>query len=101
MPIPTDTFWNVKKLNIVFAVSALALVGVTVGSILQDYGLLESGTDWRTSQRAARAWDAAMTVDKIEATTTPEKQQALKQLDEQITSAERELDAKRDRIDKI
>ena len=29
MPIPTDTFWNIKRLNWVFAVSAVILFAVT------------------------------------------------------------------------
>src|SRR5689334_857169 len=101
MPIPTDTFWNVKKLNVVFMLSAVALVAMTIGSILQDYGLLENGTDWRTQQRAARAWDAALTVDKIDATSTPEKKQQLAKLDADIADAQKQVDAKRDRIASI
>ena len=26
MPIPTDTFWNIRRLNVIFALSALSLV---------------------------------------------------------------------------
>ena len=34
MPIPTDTFWNIKKLNRAFAVSAFLLVVVTLCSVM-------------------------------------------------------------------
>ena len=26
MPIPTDTYWNIKRLNILFAVSAVVMM---------------------------------------------------------------------------
>ena len=55
MPIPTDTFWNIKRLNVVFAASAVLLLAVTGWSILQDYN-----KDWREQQRSARVWDLAV-----------------------------------------
>src|SRR5690242_10344381 len=99
MPIPTDTFWNVKKLNVVFMVSSLALLGVTVWTIFQDYGLLEPGRNWRDQQRAARVWEAAMTRDKIARDEAPDKQAAVDQLQKQMDDAEQQMASKRDRID--
>ena len=46
MPIPTDTFWNIKKLNRVFAVSSILLLLVTAWSVIQDYD-----KTWRTPQQ--------------------------------------------------
>ena len=46
MPIPTDTYWNIKKLNIVFAASAVILVLVTGWAIVQDFN-----QGWREPQR--------------------------------------------------
>ena len=37
MPIPTDTFWNIRKLNWAFAISSIAMLGTFAWSILQDY----------------------------------------------------------------
>lgn len=61
MPIPTDTFWNIKLLNRVFAASAIVLMGVTGWSILQDYN-----KTWRQPQDQGRVWEAALVDQKIE-----------------------------------
>ncbi len=49
MPIPTDTYWNIRKLNVVFAVSSVALLGTMVWSVIQDYDKF-----WREPQKSAR-----------------------------------------------
>ena len=72
MPIPTDTYWNIKRLNWVFAVSAVVLMAVTGWSIIQDYN-----KTWRAPQRNARVWEAALTEERIERETGPEKQARL------------------------
>ena len=69
MPIPTDTFWNIKKLNRVFAVSSILLVLVTVWSVMQDYD-----KTWRRPQQDGRVWDAALTGDKIQRSMSPTDQ---------------------------
>jgi len=61
MPIPTDTFWNIKKLNWVFAISSVALVVVTLWSVVQDYD-----KTWRRPQQNGRVWEAAITNEKIQ-----------------------------------
>jgi cytochrome c551/c552 len=93
MPIPTDTYWNIKRLNWVFAVSAIVLMAVTGWSIIQDYD-----KDWRTPQRNARAWESALTTEKIDRETTPEKKARLKQLREQIAAQDEALKASADEI---
>src|SRR5438067_322415 len=96
MPIPTDTFWNIKKLNWVFAISSLLLVAMTAWTIVQDYG------GGRKQQQAARIWEAALTSDKIERElTTPEKQKALQQAEAELAKAEKDLDTKRQRIEQL
>jgi cbb3-type cytochrome oxidase cytochrome c subunit len=75
MPIPTDTFWNIKLLNRVFAVSALALLGVTAWSILQDYN-----KTWRQPQDQGRVWEAALVDQKIERALTPNQKVKLTDL---------------------
>src|SRR5688500_7071298 len=96
MPIPTDTYWNIKRLNWVFAVSAVVLMAVTGWSIIQDYN-----KTWRAPQRNARVWEAALTEERIERETGPEKQARLKQLQEQIAEQEKALATQSDEIDAI
>lgn len=64
MPITTDTFWNIKRLNRWFALSAVALTAVVVWTVLQDWD-----RSWREPQRAARVWEAALTDLKPPSTT--------------------------------
>ncbi len=67
MPIPTDTYWNIKKLNIVFAISAVILMAVTGWSILQDFN-----QEWRKPQKEGKVWQAAFVDEKIQRDRTPE-----------------------------
>src|SRR5204863_7981847 len=78
MPIPTDTYWNIKRLNIVFAASALILMAVTGWSILQDFN-----QGWRQPQRDGKVWQAAFVDDKIQRDNTPELKAELAKLQEQ------------------
>src|SRR4051794_22636260 len=78
MPIPTDTYWNIKRLNIVFAASALLLAAVTGWSIIQDF---KQG--WRQPQRDGKVWQAAFVYDKIKRDNTPELKAELAKLQEQ------------------
>src|SRR5687768_13791984 len=87
MPIPTDTFWNIKRLNVVFAISAIVLVLVTVWSILQDYN-----KDWRVPQRAGRVWEAAFVEERISRESGPEIQQRVEALDAAIAARTDELE---------
>src|SRR4051812_24662139 len=86
MPIPTDTFWNIKRLNVVFALSSVALMAVTAWAILQDHD-----KDWRTPQRSTRVWEAAMVDDKIRREMTPAEKQKLADLQQQISDKEAKL----------
>src|SRR5436190_19583127 len=86
MPIPTDTFWNIKKLNWVFLASAVALLAMTIWTILQDY----SG-GWRQDQQHARVWEAALVKEKLERDLTPEKRKELADLEAQIEQAQKDL----------
>jgi cbb3-type cytochrome oxidase cytochrome c subunit len=60
MPVPTDTLWNIRRLNRVFAVSAVLLMGVLGWATLQDYN-----KPWREPQRQERVWEAALVNEKI------------------------------------
>src|SRR5437762_10106739 len=103
MPIPTDTFWNIKKLNRVFAVSSVALVLVTLWSVMQDYD-----KTWRQPQQHGRVWDAAMTTEKIQRAMSPtekEKYDDLKNLtrdfDDQIKAGNIDFNRLASRVDGI
>lgn len=63
MPVPTDTLWNIKRLNKLFAVSALLMMGSFVWAIMQDYD-----KEWRRLQVDSRQWQAAIVDEKIQRT---------------------------------
>ncbi len=58
MPVPTDTFYNIRRLNLIFVVCAAALFGATLWLVVRD-----NEKEWRAYQRASVAWDTAMTRD--------------------------------------
>jgi cbb3-type cytochrome oxidase cytochrome c subunit len=74
MPVPTDTFRNMKRLNLIFAASALVLLIGTMLLVLADYN-----REWRQYQRAGIAWQVAMTTEAAaearDATVLQEKAQ--------------------------
>ena len=88
MPIPTDTFWNIRRLNLVFALSAIALFAITAVSILQDYG-----KDWHAPQQRGRVWEAALTEEKIKADLSPDKKKELAELNAQIAEKQQKIEA--------
>ena len=89
MAIPTDTFWNIRRLNVVFALSSLALVAVCGWAIEQDYEKA-----WRPLQQQGRVWDAALTEEKIKRAESPEVKASIKQLTAQIEAKKIDLDSK-------
>src|SRR5881397_876925 len=87
MPIPTDTFWNIKRLNIWFAISAVLLVLVTIWSIVQDYN-----RDWRIPQRNAKVWEAALVGDKLQRDLSDEKKKQIENLEKTVAEKQKQLD---------
>jgi len=75
MPIPTDTYWNIKRLNILFAVSAVIMMLTLAWATVQDFF-----QNWREPQRHGKVWQAALVDEKIERDLTPEKEARIKQL---------------------
>src|ERR1041385_9229332 len=75
MPIPTDTFWNMKLLNRAFAISGILMVLTIFWSVVQDYD-----KSWRHPQRESRVWEAALTREKLRRTITPIQKQRLADL---------------------
>ncbi|MBC8105375.1 MAG: hypothetical protein H7Z14_02200, partial [Anaerolineae bacterium] len=97
MPIPTDTYWNIRRLNWVFAVSAIVLFAVTGWSILQDHT-----KTWRVNQQQGRVWEAALTDQRLEIEKTDKQREAqLAEIQKQIDAASAELGQKHDQITKL
>src|SRR3954464_5004293 len=86
MPIPTDTFWNIKKLNRAFAISSVILVLITLWSVMQDYD-----KTWRKPQQHGRIWDAAMTGEKIQRSMSPTEKQKLDDLKSLVSDLDAQI----------
>ncbi len=71
MPVPTDTFWNIRKLNVIFALSALLLLAATLLLVMEDWN-----RPWRAYQQDAMKWDTAMDKDAMANALTAQQQQA-------------------------
>jgi cytochrome c551/c552 len=89
MPIPTDTFWNIRKLNVVFAISGVALVAVSLWAVKQDYD-----KSWRPMQQKGRVWEAALVDERIKHLDTPELEKRIADLNKQIEDKKAELEQK-------
>lgn len=96
MPIPTDTFRGIKRLNWVFAISGVLLFLATFWSIIQDWD-----RNWRIPQRGARVWEAALTKDKIDSDLTPEKRKQIDQLRSELERMRTEVLAGNERYRKL
>ena len=96
MPIPTDTFWNVRRLNWVFAGSGLVLLAIMGWATIQDYD-----KHWRGHQQDARTWETALTDAELARLRTPEQQAQIKELDALIAQKQKEVDAKQKEIEPI
>src|SRR5688572_13164174 len=79
MPIPTDTYWNIKRLNLVFAASAVIMMLTLVWATFQDFFQA-----WREPQRTGNVWQAALVDEKIERDLTPEKEAEIKALQAEV-----------------
>ncbi len=78
MPVPTDTFRNMKKLNLIFAGSALLLLVGTLLLVRADWN-----REWRHYQRAGNAWQVAMTTEAAQAARDAQTLQEKAQLEAQ------------------
>src|SRR5947207_9388659 len=96
MPIPTDTYRNMKVLNWVFAASALLMTGVMLLSVLQDYH-----KSWRDPQVNDRVWEAALVDDKLRREQTPQHKQELEKLGQDIAAKQKEIEANEAKVDDL
>ncbi len=87
MPVPTDTFWNISRLNKVFALSAVILLGVMGWATMQDFD-----KQWRAPQKAGKAWEAALVSEKLIDRASVETQAAA--LDKEIDAKAAEITGK-------
>src|SRR3954466_7371614 len=81
MPVPTDTLWNIKRLNKVFALSAVLMTGTFIWAVAQDYD-----KEWRRVQQRSKLWQAAVVEEKIERTQREVNRKRLEQLNDQIAA---------------
>jgi len=88
MPVPTDTLWNIKRLNVIFAASAVLLVAIIVWTIFQDYGAA-----WRDRQAQGRVWEAALVDEKIHRELTPETQKRIAELQKEVDAKTSQVEA--------
>lgn len=90
MPVTTETFWNIRKLNVLFLLCAAALAGATGWLIFADYN-----RTWREYQRDARVWETAMTQDAIRYADTAEYRQQKAELEQQLQALRKSLPTER------
>jgi len=90
MPVTTDTFRNTRVLNVIFAVSAVVLLGSILWLVFADYT-----RDWRTYQRQAIVWSVAMTEDAQRQAIDSEYQASLELLEQQIEQINQQLGEKK------
>ena len=89
MAIPTDTFWNIRRLNVVFALSMLGLVAVCGWAVKQDYE-----KTWRPTQKEGFVWDSALTEQRIAHMETGDVKVRVAELTRQIEAQKSQLEQK-------
>src|SRR5688500_9018029 len=84
MPVPTDTLWNIQKLNRWFAVSAILLMITFVWSIMQDY---DKG--WRRLQKDGKDWEAAIVTARMQERMDETNKNRLEAIESRIAALEK------------
>ncbi len=87
MPVPTETSWNVRRLNLAFAVAAVLLLASVVGLVLVDHA-----KPWRGYQRQGRVWNVAMVRDAAVAASEASQRAGLAELQRQMRDLRAQLD---------
>lgn len=88
MPVPTDTFRNIKKLNYLFAASALLLLAATGALVKKDYE-----HPWRGYQKEGTAWEVALTTETAQKHQSIQDQKRANELTEEIGKLTAKLEA--------
>ncbi len=94
MPVPTDTYWNISRLNKVFALSAVILLGVMGWATIQDFD-----KQWRAPQKSGKAWEAALVSEKLIDRDGTEAEAA--KLDKEIAETSADLASKEPRYKQL
>jgi hypothetical protein len=94
MPVPTDTYWNISRLNKIFALSAVILLGVMGWATIQDFD-----KQWRTPQKSGKAWEAALVSEKLIDRNGVEADAA--RLDKEIAETTADISAKEPRYKQL
>ena len=89
MAIPTDTFWNIRRLNVVFALSSIGLVAVCGWAVKQDYQ-----KTWRPLQQDGFVWESALTEQRIAHMETGDVKKRIAALTQQIEAQKNQLEQK-------
>ncbi len=79
MPVPTETFRSIRKLNILFALASLFFLVITAWLIFDDWN-----RPWRAYQQDARQWQAVLTADVLQRVDTHQLRLELGQKEEEI-----------------
>jgi len=96
MPIPTDTFRNIRRLNWIFAITAVLMLLLMGASVFQDFF-----KSWREPQRDAKVWQAALVDDKLDRSLTPEKKRRLDELAKEIDDQKNAIAAHQGEVDRL
>ncbi len=94
MAVPSkkpDRFYSFRKMNVVFAVSSLALLATTAWMVLDDYN-----KPWKRYQARFRALEREQLASEAEAERANIQENQLAQIQAEITAAEESLAARRD-----
>ena len=87
MPVPTETFWNIRKLNAIFALSGIALFASLFLLIYKDWN-----KGWRQFQRDNLVWQTAMTEDAADAAISNIDENQLRRYEAELIEQQAILD---------
>ncbi|MEX0774386.1 MAG: hypothetical protein WD042_01605 [Phycisphaeraceae bacterium] len=87
MPVPTETYWNIRRLNFVFALSALLLLGSILWMVVGE----DVNRQWRTLQRDANAWETAMQHDAADRAMSAQRQADIAAIEQQIRDVQEQV----------
>ena len=98
MPIPTETLWNIRRLNVVFAISAAAMFGSLCWMLWHDHN-----REWRHTQTAYFNLRSALAHFTALAYDSPEEQAKHAALTKALDQAQAELDSPeiKDHLDEL
>ncbi len=94
MPVPTETFWNTRKVSVMFAASSVALLASVLWMVKVDYA-----RPWRGIQDRYTDLQASLAYFDLLGTQTHEAQKELADVRGDVERLQKELDDQQERID--